>query len=79
MQQQVTTFPAFHLEGVTIPDTQVTVHKTFEALAVFAVAPFMVYLATRKELPAWARVTSAVVAAGTWIVDGGLLWQYVKG
>jgi hypothetical protein len=79
MSQQVSLLGGLGTLGeVTIPDSQVAVHKTFEALAVVVAAPFSIWLATRKELPTWARVLSATIGVGTWIVDGGLLWQYLK-
>ena len=54
------------------------VHVTFEALAVVVAAPFMFYLATRKELPDWARVVSGTIGVATVIVDGGLLVSYLR-
>lgn len=66
-------------KSVTITRTQRHVHVAAETVAVFAVVPFMGYLATRKELPDWARATSGAIALGTLIIDGGLLLAYTKG
>jgi len=49
------------------------VHMVSEAFAVFAVVPFMFFLATRRHLPRWARWGSAIIGAGTLVIDGGLL------
>jgi hypothetical protein len=54
----------------------VKVHKTTEALSVFLQAPFMVYLASRRELLTWARVASAGLAVAILRVDGGLLYAW---
>lgn len=67
------------LGDVVVSDRQRAVHVAAEAVAVFAVVPFMTYLATRRELPGWARAVSGVIAAGTLLVDGGLLWRYATG
>ena len=75
----LTLWPDGGLGEVVVSDRQRLVHVAAEAVAVFAVAPFMVYLATRRELPDWARAVSALVAAGTLAVDGGLLWRYATG
>jgi hypothetical protein len=48
-------------------------HKTTEALSVFVAVPFLGYLATRKQLPTWARLGAAVFAAASLYIDGGLL------
>lgn len=61
-----------------ISGAQRTIHVTSESIAVFLVAPFMFWLATRKELPDWSRTASAVIGAGTLMVDGGLLLSYLK-
>lgn len=63
-------------EGVYVPSAQRNVHVAAEAVAVFAVTPFMIYLSTRSTLPMWARVASGVIAAGTLAIDGGLLWRF---
>lgn len=60
----------------TIPDRQRSVHMASEAVAVFAVAPFMFWLAFRKDLPGWARAASGLIGAGTLLIDGYLLLQY---
>jgi hypothetical protein len=64
--------------SVTISRGQRHVHVAAESVAVFAVVPFMVYLATRKELPDWARASSAIIAGGTLLIDGGLLLSYTR-
>lgn len=61
-----------------ISGAQRTIHVASESIAVFLVTPFMFWLATRKELPSWARTSSAVIGAGTLLVDGGLLVSYLK-
>ncbi len=66
------------MAGVTISQQQRQLHMAGEAIAVTLVAPFMFYLSTRKELPAWARVASAGIGIGTLIIDGYLLAQYVS-
>lgn len=65
-------------DHVTISKAQRDVHVTFEALAVVVAAPFSFWLATRKELPDWARVLSGTIGAATLVVDGGLLLSYLK-
>ena len=61
---------------ICVPGSQVRLHVITERLAVFVVAPFLAYLATRRELPSWARAGAAAVAAGTLIVDGHLLTRW---
>ena len=63
---------------ICITKAQRNVHVFFEALAVFLVAPFNFWLASRPELPKPARTACAVVGATTLVVDGGLLLQYLK-
>jgi len=58
---------------ILLSDRQIKVHRSTEALSVYFQAPFMVYLATRKELPGWARVASLGLAVAILVVDGGLL------
>ena len=67
-----------NLSDVTIDDRQVALHKTTESLALLVVAPFLVYVASRKALPGWARVTAGVLAAGSLVVDGGLLAKWKR-
>jgi hypothetical protein len=64
-----------------ITPEQRSVHVVTEAVAVFAVTPFMFWLGTKKELPTWARGTSLAIAAGTLLIDGWLLvrWLGTKG
>lgn len=61
-----------------IPDAQRDVHVVTEAAALLVVAPFMVWLATQRELPPPARVLAGGIAAATVIVDGGLLFRYLS-
>ena len=61
-----------------IPSRQRQVHMVSETVAVLAVAPFMFWLALRKDLPKWARVASGLIGAGTVLIDGYLLFQYAK-
>lgn len=61
------------LGDVLVSERQLQVHKLTEAASLYLQVPFMIYLATRKELPAWARLTSALLAIAVVVVDGGLL------
>ena len=58
---------------ITISERQLKVHKATEALSVYLQLPFMVFLATRRELPAWARLGCVGIAVAILIIDGGLL------
>ena len=62
---------------VWIPAEQARFHRFWEAASVFVQLPFMVYLGTRRELPAWARAGAWALAGLILYVDGGLLleWQ----
>lgn len=62
---------------VGISQSQRRLHILSEAAAVTLVAPFMFYVATRKELPSWARFAAAAIGVGTIVVDGYLLAKYV--
>jgi hypothetical protein len=53
-------------------------HVSGELAAVTLVVPFMAYLATRKQLPAWARVGAAGVGLFSLIVDGYLLTRFLN-
>lgn len=66
------------LAPACIPPEQRSVHVVTEAIAVFAVVPFMFWLATKRELPTWARGTSLAIAAGTLLVDGWLLTRFLR-
>jgi hypothetical protein len=61
---------------INIPESQVRLHRTAETLAIVAVAPFMLYLASRKSLPQWARTSAGVIALGTLLIDGYLLSRW---
>lgn len=70
---------AEHPDGsCTITPEQRQVHQVFEGAAVLIAAPFSLWLATRDELPDWARLLSAAIGVSTLIVDGGLLLQYAR-
>ena len=58
--------------GITISPRQQKIHETTEWLSVLFVLPFCVYLATRKELPTWARAASGALGVGILYVDLGL-------
>ncbi len=62
--------------AVCISDARRKLHRTTELIAVFAVAPFMIWLSTNKRLPPWARVASGAIGVGTLLVDGYLALRY---
>jgi hypothetical protein len=62
----------------TITPTQRNVHVTFEALAVFVAVPFTAYLAFSPRLKPWERTGLAAMTLATLVVDGGLLYSYLK-
>ena len=61
-----------------ITESQRNLHVTTEALALAVVAPFMFYLSAQRELPTWARAASFGIGAGTLVIDGALLWSYLR-
>lgn len=63
---------------VCISKTQRNVHVTFEALAVFAAVPFLLYLAQKPGLKDWEKYGLYGMAGATLIVDGGLLLSYMR-
>lgn len=64
----------------SISSTQRGVHVTTEAFAVLAVAPFLLYAATRKrELTPVEKGLLATAAIGTLLVDGWLLYRFSRG
>ena len=64
---------------VCISNAQRRIHVATEAVAVFAVAPFLIYLAATKEnLKDWERGILYAVAGGTLLVDGGLLLSFSR-
>lgn len=65
-------------EEICISKAQRNVHVAFEGLAVVVAAPFSFWLATRPELPPWARGLSAAIGVSTLVVDGGLLLSYLS-
>jgi hypothetical protein len=64
-------------DATCISAEQKAIHTTSETVAVLAVAPFMIWLATQKGLPDWARAMSAVIGVGTIAIDGWLLTKYL--
>ena len=54
------------------------VHVAAEGIALVAALPLSVYAAANPRLPIWARVGFGVLAAGTAVVDGGLLLSYLR-
>jgi len=65
-------------EVYTITPAQRNVHVTFEALAVFVGAPCLGYLALSPRLKPWERTGLAGMTLATLLVDGGLLYAYMK-
>lgn len=59
-----------------IPAGQRRLHVASEAAALLVAAPFLGYVATRKELPGWVRLGSGVLAVATLVIDGYLLVQW---
>jgi hypothetical protein len=66
------------MSAVTIPRSQRTLHVTSEAVALFAVAPFMIWLSGQKSLEPWARNYAMALGLGTILVDGFLLSRYIR-
>ena len=58
--------------AIYISPRQQRIHERTEWLSVLFVLPFTVYLATRKELPPWARVAAGALGVGILYVDLGL-------
>lgn len=65
-------------DGVCISEAQRRVHIVAETAALAVVAPFTVWLATRKELPVGVRALSAAIGATTLVVDGLLLDRFLN-
>ncbi len=61
-----------------ISPSQRALHIGGELAAVTLVVPFMAYLATRDQLPGWARAGAAAVGIGSLLVDGYLLAQFLR-
>lgn len=59
-------------------EKNLALHVFGEFLAIGLVAPFLTYVATRRELPRWTRLGSGLIAASTFAVDGYLLFQYLR-
>ena len=64
--------------AICISKRQRAWHVGSELAAVALVVPFMAYLATRKQLPGWARVGAAGVGIFSLVLDGALLYRYLK-
>lgn len=64
------------LYDTVVSDRQIRIHKLTEAASLYLQTPFMIYLAAKKSLPVWARVTSAMLAIAVIFVDGGFLAQW---
>lgn len=64
----------------SVSQEQRTIHMTTEALAVFAIAPFLVWAATRdRKLNKTEKGVLMATAVGTVLVDGWLLYRYSEG
>lgn len=64
---------------VCIPGAQRNVHLVFEAAALLAVAPLLLWAATReRELTRVEKGALAAVAVSTIVVDGWLLYRYAR-
>lgn len=61
-----------------ITEQQRQVHVVSELVALVFVAPLLGYVATRRELPDWARYGVGAAALGTLLVDGWLLRRYLR-
>lgn len=61
-----------------IPEQQRQVHVVSELIALVLVTPLLGYVATRRELPDWARYGAGAAALGTVLVDGWLLSRYLR-
>lgn len=66
------------MNDVRITPTQRTLHMTTEAVALFAVAPFMIWISGQKSLEPWARKYAMALGLGTLLVDGYLLSRYLR-
>lgn len=66
-------------DGICITEPQRRAHIASEAVALAVVAPFTLWLATRRELPVAARALSGVIGATTLVVDGVFIARYLKG
>lgn len=65
-------------DEICISKSQRNVHVTFEAMAVFAAAPFLIYMGSKKNLYPWERYALYTMAGVTLVVDGGLLLSYMR-
>ena len=65
--------------SVPISSTQRGVHVVAEAIALLAVAPFILYAATRdRELKPVEKGLLATAAIGTFVVDSWLLYRFTR-
>lgn len=65
-------------QRVVISRHQRRVHVVGEVLAITFVVPFMGYLATRRTLPTWVRLSAAAVGLGSLLLDGYVLWKFAE-
>lgn len=65
-------------DGICITEGQRKAHIASEAAALAVVAPFSLWLATRKELPVAARALSGVIGVTTLAIDGVFIARYLK-
>jgi hypothetical protein len=65
-------------DGICISETQRRVHIVSEAAALAVVAPFTLWLATRRELPTPVRALSGAIGVTTLVVDGLLLTRFLN-
>lgn len=68
------------LQGVAdLPAQRRDFHVVTQALSVLVLAPFLIYLATRKrELKPWERNGLIVAGVACIVVDGWLLYRYTQ-
>lgn len=65
-------------ELTCITEQQRRVHVAAETVALLAVAPLLLWVATQRQLPDWARMGAGVAGVGTLLVDGWLLSKYLE-
>jgi len=63
---------------VCITEGQRRWHLFGETVAMLVAVPFSVYLATRKQLPLWARGTAATIGAVTLVLDLTSIVRYTR-
>lgn len=65
------------MKNVCITEKQKNIHVASEAVAVFLLAPYMLWASARVKDPGMRNVFRTV-AVGTLLIDGYLLFQYSK-